>query len=110
MTYVGEEVAYPYPYLAPAPALDHSSPHEEEAESKKATYMGEEVAYPSPSPYPYLARALNHGSPHDGSNHHPYLVHDQKLVVEIDDVLYPLSYAETSRLIENHPFFLLVLG
>jgi hypothetical protein len=45
--------------------------------------------------------------------YHPYLIHDQKSVVEnleIDD-LCPLSYAETSRSTENHPFFRLsVLG
>jgi hypothetical protein len=72
----------------------------------------EEDAYLYPDPHHDLAPApaLDHGVPHDGSNHNLYLIHDQKSVVEIDDHLYPLFYAVTSKLIENHLTFLLVLG
>jgi hypothetical protein len=92
-TYAEEEDAYLYLHLA----LVHGGPHDE-VESK-ATYAEEEDAYL------YLDLALVHDDPHDG-NYLTYL--DQKAAVETDD-LCPLSYAEISRWIENHLYFLLLL-
>lgn len=74
-----------------------ASPHEEAEAEAKVTYAEEEGAF--------LYLAPVHG-PHDDGSYQTYLVHVQEAEVEID--LCPLSYAETSRLIENLLFLFLL--